>query len=664
MKIVTTIDPQLQEEVASAVLNDPWLAEAIYRLVYANDFFKKSKVELFSNPTINKIARAFFTAYEKNGHKTPSVGLVCNHISNASELTPAERESLRADFLRVQARNLRLDDGHETFLKEIIADAYTSTFVNLVVAKIKIPSPTFLKEVRATAVDFAQKVENISFVDSDTVTFDNIKELIEEMGREAYQNVPTGLKELDQELNGGGDFGGASAQEVTVWLAPTNAGKTFILGAVGAHAVKLGKSVRYIALEGKKNLVPTRIIANFTGISIKKIVRYREYIARNPNEKDSLTKYFSKEDIVKIEEAEVLCKGKISVIHAILNSNIEYIEKKVAEEYAKNPFQVLLVDYGQLIESIRPELKKEADVIQYVFRRLEILSARFKLVTHVAMQTNREGMSYLSEQEGQGNQFPVVQTYHVAGGISALKTAGCIIAVSCTPDERKSGKLRFTIIKQREGIVGVEVGIFSQFDYGNPFEGKRFRNFHPLHNFTEGANDKEFKVKGKGNNQSPPPPSNNGGRPDNLEKSIVDNFVLKQFVHKKWSESLDETKEKLIKIFNARQGFVEMEQQLKKASSGLEVMDDADKDKLAEEVTSRKRIIAENTDDILMNRDELEDYKKFEDHLFRQLSKMNMDQEKISILKEIAKTNEGIDNFIKHIEMINLLQQSEVLSKI
>lgn len=664
MKINSTIDPLLQEEIASCIFNDSFLAEAVYRLVFKSDFFKKSNIVVFANQHINLTVQNFFIAYEKNGLKPPTDGVVVNLIVNSTTMTPEEREHLKNSYLKIKNKKVSFSEAHESFLKDIIADAYTTSFVNQLILMYRSPKSTFLKEVRDMAKGFSKKIEDISFAESDVVNFDSIREIIEEMGRDAFRNIPTGLAELDRELNGGGEYGGCASQEITVWLAPTNAGKTFILGAVGSHAIRMGKKVRYFALEGRKYLVPSRMIANLTGISTNKIAKYREYLARNPDVEGSFENYFSKEDLKKIEEADKMCRGNLSVIHAIQNSNIEYLEKRIEEEYAKDPFHVLLIDYSQLIETLDPSLKKESDISQRVFRRLEVISAKLKLVTHVASQVNRDGMTWLNEQEKQGDPFPVIQAFHVAGGISALKTAGCIISISCTTSERKSGKLRFAIIKQREGIVGVEVGIYCDFAHGRPFEGKRFRDYHPLKDLSNIGNDKEFKVRGtKKESDNRPTDSKPYDPKEALGKDLREDFVLKQFVGRPWTEKLAEVRSSLFKVFSAKQSLPKLEQQLKKIQSGLESSEDNDLEKLQMEVTTRKNEIANETDDILMLRDSLDYYVKFKDHFVIKLKKLDIDQ-RMNVLTEIAKEDPEIDLFIKHLEMFSLLDQTDLFSKL
>lgn len=476
MAVSVTSDPLLQEELASLILTDRGFAAKFHKHITEDADLKKKKIQVFSNPHIGRVIALVYDLYKKADDNFPSDGIVCSEIERM-QIGKEERVSVKELYLKLKNKKIVLTKDYEAHLKELLVIAKVSVFCETLMKDVRDPTNEKLIAIAEMAKKFVSNIDDISFSSSDMIHMDSFVDIIEEYADSSAANIPLGIPELDRELNGGGAGGGAARQELTAWISGTNDGKSIALGSICCNAVRNGFKTRTFAFEGRKLQTPIRTISNLAQLSAKKIARYRDYRARNPD--GDMKGWFSPDEIKRIEDAQEQFGKMFKIIHAIRSSEIENIESAAIEEYKKEPYDVLVIDYGQLVESLKV-FHKEHELLMYVFRRFEKLAAHLNVAIHIAMQVNRDGLRDLAEEVKDGEEFPTYKMSHVAGGYGTLKTAGCVIAISRTQAERNLGQARFTILKQREGVVGVEVGIKAKFDEANMTEGERYRYYHPV----------------------------------------------------------------------------------------------------------------------------------------------------------------------------------------
>lgn len=578
--VSVAIDPLLQEELASLILTDRGFANKFHRYITDDEDIKKKKIQVFSNPHIGRIVTLSHELYKKADDTFPTEGIMCSEIERL-QLSKEERSVIRSLYLKLKNSKIILTKNHELHLVELIKIAKVSTYLESVMKEIKEPSNQKILKIADMCKSLVAEIEDVTFTTSDIINMESFTSIIEEYADESASNIPMGIPELDQELNGGGEGGGLSRQEVTVFISGTNDGKSLALISISANAMRAGFKVRNFAFEGKKLQTPVRYISNLTGVSSKKIDRFRSFKARNPD--GSLPDFLSPEEIKAIEEGEKLFGNKFKIIHAIKNSEIEHVEAIAIEEYKKDPFDVLVIDYGQLVESVKT-FHKEHELLMYVFRRLEKLAAQLNVSIQVAMQVNREGLKELSDEAAEGEEFPTYKMSHVAGGYGTLKTAGCVIAISRTKEERNLGQLRYTILKQRGGLVGVEVGIRAGFDEANLTKGPRYRYYHPVESAIGAAPDLfsntkptaalekiESSVKAE------------VGQSFDLEKAIQGNPFFKQLSGIGGVEQVKEMIGILINLQKDEASLSEVQATLKGANEGRIEIDPEEKQELEKE---------------------------------------------------------------------------------
>lgn len=457
-----------QKEILHLVLRKPIFSQRFYKLVAQDKDLKEMKFKFFSNKYISHVANCFYVKAMSEHVTTMSKGILENEISRM-DTTPEEKQRMVAMLNEVWDMHIPDFNLHDreiiNYLKVIKTSHFVKTNINL-----------FEKGFEG-ALGYESKVHEyigslskLSARTNTKVDMDDLLKVIDEYADSSNTNLPFGLAELDEELNGGGQFGGFGRKELSIIISGVNDGKSVTLISMNCHNVRLGNRVRHINLEGKRLQPAMRHIANLAKIDYKKLIRVRDKRALNPDL--PLDKYFSSDEMKRIAEAEKTVKN-LEIYHEISNSTIESIEALARELYNDKEYDMLVIDYLQLVTTSMPFLKRD-EALGYIGRRLEILASELNISVVSPMQVNRSGLNELRLDAKSGMKYATYTMDMIGESKKIADTAATIIAYSRTQEERKAGRGRYSIIKQREGMVGKQIGIVSNFSHLNMFEGERY----------------------------------------------------------------------------------------------------------------------------------------------------------------------------------------------
>jgi replicative DNA helicase len=645
MEVKTITNTLLQEEIISIMLNNGGVAQIFLKHIYTDKALEKKIGKVFTNPQLEQIATAYLKLLSST-NSNPTTGVVVNELFKL-DLDIADKEALKKKYLDLHNRNVIFDVHHQKHIKEIIVNYKSAKFLEMVVNNIKKKTPdSLLPEVADLATTFAESLQEINFSKTKFIELSDTWEILDKISSEAFSNTPIGLAEIDASLNGGGEFGGAGKQEITVWLSGTNDGKSMVMGALAVYSALNKVHSLTLSFEGKELQTPQRMISAMTGISFKRISRAKEFIAHNPTK--TIKDYFNEDEVAKIEWARDEVAKYLTVAHVINNSTIEYIRELVIERYKERPFEVLIVDYGQLVESIK-QFAKEADLIQHVFREFEKIASLLKVTVHIAMQTNREGIAHMSLGEKEGEEYPSYKMYHVAGGLGALKTAATIIAINRTEKEKETGKIRFKILKQREGLVGIEVGIQANWECCRIFEGQRYMYSNPIE-AQFGNNKKLDNLFSVQKDTSTKAIAQNAVQETSIDPLLAltkNSPILRAMYETEFTQELKDIMAKLIKIDKGQKEAQELEQRLSRLNSGAVECDDIadEKVKTSEEINAIREEIASFKKSIRSKSNLIENHirwskflKKFQDQGVFQACKASKDPKAAAVSDHITIT--------------------------
>ena len=279
-----------------------------------------------------------------------------------------------------------------------------------------------------------------------TVTrpLENIEALIQ---KEDVVTIPTGIKRLDELLEGGLDKG-----QVGLIICGSGLGKTSLTTCFGFNAAihkckennNEGYKVLQIVFEDKNNDVGRKYLAKLTQIEAKQIGK--------DEETNNLVRRISSE----------------SPYTQMLNDNVKVMRLKSGEKTASDIKEeilkernrgfwadVVIVDY---FGCVKPErgFNSNSDITDresVTMRKFETMASELDVALWIPTQGNRGSMS---AETVTGNE--------IGGSFAKYQIAQVVLSISRTLDDVNSKRALFTILKQRNGGAGIKLP--AMFDNG------------------------------------------------------------------------------------------------------------------------------------------------------------------------------------------------------
>jgi replicative DNA helicase len=263
-------------------------------------------------------------------------------------------------------------------------------------------------------VDKAMKVGVDSDLGHDYLL--DFEERTEEVNR---NTVPTGWDCINELMDGGLGPG-----ELGVAVAPSGVGKTWVLCALGAAAVKAGLNVVHYSLELSEHYVGQRYDTVFTQIPSADVKDKKEFV---------------KEKISRL-------RGKLLIKYfppkGVSAKKIEaHIEKMIA---AGNRPDLIIIDYADLLLSHSNKSDSTYGEQGGVYIELRGMGGELGIPIWTASQTNRSGID--SE---------VIEADKVADSYAKVMNADFIMSISRKSKDKLNNTARFHIMKNRFGPDGI-----------------------------------------------------------------------------------------------------------------------------------------------------------------------------------------------------------------
>ena len=234
----------------------------------------------------------------------------------------------------------------------------------------------------------------------------------------ARTTVSTGWDTID-ELTQGGLGGG----ELGVIVAPAGVGKTWVLAAIGANAMKKGKHIVHYSLELNEAYVGLRYDSIFTGIANQNLKYHKEDVQ---GEMDKL-----KGDLViKYYPTKTASVNTISAhLKRIINLGTEV--------------DMVVVDYADILKDTSNS-REVRHALGNIYEDLRGLAGEFQIPVWTASQANR---SALDED--------VIEATKVSESYQKIMTADFVMSLSRKVEDKIGNTGRFHVIKNRFGPDGI-----------------------------------------------------------------------------------------------------------------------------------------------------------------------------------------------------------------
>ena len=217
--------------------------------------------------------------------------------------------------------------------------------------------------------------------------------------------------------------GGLGAGELGVIVAPAGIGKSWTLQAIGAGALKEGKTIVHYTLELNENYVGLRYDSIFTGVTTSNIKYYKDDVQAKLSKLPGklLIKYFP-------------TKGA-SV--QTISSHLKQIEIS-----GEKP-DMVLVDYADILMPTG-NFKEKRHAIGTIYEDLRGLAGELEIPIWTASQANRSAL-----------EEDVIGADKVAEDYSKVMTADFVMSMSRKVEDKIANTGRFHVIKNRFGIDGI-----------------------------------------------------------------------------------------------------------------------------------------------------------------------------------------------------------------
>lgn len=221
--------------------------------------------------------------------------------------------------------------------------------------------------------------------------------------------------------------GGLGPGDLGIVFGNPGGGKSWMMVAMAAHAVKLGYNVIYYSLELGEDYVGKRFDCYFTGRSIEEVQHHR-------SEVESMVEGLAGKLIVKEYPPKA---ATVSTLKA-------HIQKCIDAEVKPD---LIIIDY---IDYLRPMSKKFAerkDEIDDVYVACKGLAKEFKVAVLSPSQVNRMGA-----------KDDIIEGDKAAGSYDKIMVADFCLSLSRKKEDKVNGTGRVHVMKNRYGMDGMTYG--------------------------------------------------------------------------------------------------------------------------------------------------------------------------------------------------------------
>ena len=266
----------------------------------------------------------------------------------------------------------------------------------------------------------------------------HVKELLDELEIDLATGLsekftPTGFSKLDNILNGG-----IHNQQLVIVGARPSVGKTSIAQNIILNASKRGKKCLFVSLEVDKRNVILKFLSNLSSVEAWKIGR----------------NILRQDELLDVQRAKKELAGMEIFTNDSSYLRISQIARIIKNQIEKQPVDLVIVDYVQIIKGDDTNWKNEASIIKENTTMLKALAKQYDVGILALAQINRKAV------EG-SNQEPTINDFKSSGGIEEDADVAIILHRDRCEEKKEgyfaeSGKL--IVAKNRHGRTG-EVGI-------------------------------------------------------------------------------------------------------------------------------------------------------------------------------------------------------------
>jgi len=400
-----------QTKVLSSLIVDVRLLDTLSEIIHPKFFESES----------NKWIADEIISYYGDYKKSPTLDVFKSEVSKLDDrgFQKSVVEQLKSVFIKVGDSDL-----------DYVKKEFSNFCINQNLKQAIVSSVDLLKAGNYDRIkDLVDKAMKVG-IDTD-LGHDYLLDFEERTTEINRNSVSTGWSCIDDVMDGGLGPG-----ELGVAVAPSGVGKTWVLCALGAAAVRAGLNVVHYSLELSEHYVGQRYDTVFTQIPSTDVKQKKEIVL------DKISRL----------------KGKLLIKYyppkGISPKAIEsHIEKMIA---AGNKPDLIIIDYADLLLSYTNKSDSTYGEQGGVYIELRGISGELAIPIWTASQTNRSAID--SE---------VIEADKIADSYAKVMNADFIMSISRKSKDKLNNTARFHIMKNRFGPDGITFP--SKMDTNNGF---------------------------------------------------------------------------------------------------------------------------------------------------------------------------------------------------
>ena len=388
-----------QAKVISALLTDVRMMDTLCEII------DKKFFESDANKWIVQEIKDYYDEYKKE----PTLDVFKGQVSKL------DNPSLKKSVVE-QLKTVYTQIGQDDF--EYVKNEFTSFCINQNMKNVILQSVDLLKSGNYDRIkDLVDKAMKVG-VESD-LGMDYLLDFEERFSETGRETVRTGWECVDDLMGGGLGPG-----ELGVVVAPSGVGKTWALAALGAAAVRAGKTVVHYTLELSQHYVGLRYDTVFTHIPSTDLKEKKDEV------------------FAKLKRLPGKLKVKYYPPKGASSKTIQlHIEKMIA---AGNKPDLIIVDYADLLLSHSNKTDSTYAEQGGVYIDLRGMSGELQIPIWTASQTNRSAID--SE---------VIEADKIADSYAKVMNADFIMSLSRKAKDKLNNTARVHIMKNRFGQDGI-----------------------------------------------------------------------------------------------------------------------------------------------------------------------------------------------------------------
>lgn len=384
--------------VANLVVDRPFLEQV-------SDILETKYFESDTNKWIVDLTKRYFHKYKN----TPTTDYFKTEVQKISDNTLQQNVlgQLKAVYQNTQHTD------KEWVKSEFVTFCKNQNFKNVILNSVELLKSGQFDKIEKMVRD-AVKVGQTADLGLDYK--EDIEVRFEEVNR---RTVATNWDVIDDLMDGGLGPG-----ELGVIVAPSGIGKTWVLSALGAAAVKAGKNVLHYTLELTQNYVGQRYDTIFTSIPSSDLKENKDEI---------------KEKVSRLRGGLMIKYYPPKGITA--NTIAAHIDMVRQTKFQPD---LIIIDYADLLVSTSSKNNSDYAEQGGIYIDLRAMSGEYQIPIWTASQTNRSAID--SE---------VIQADKIADSYAKVMNADFIISVSRKDADKLNNTARFHVMKNRFGQDGL-----------------------------------------------------------------------------------------------------------------------------------------------------------------------------------------------------------------